>query len=281
MNIEKSIQFPSPFTSFFTLILLIRLLESSPCLAQQDNTLIHSSPVFDSISFRQNWELSNWLYEYEEFSWYTNDHKAVEQRNALIRFGQIGFCFQDKSGSWHCIKGINDQGSFTITKHIGPDSLSFLSSADTAMFQVFSRALTKCHSKLGITLDSIGLYFDQYIWRLPDSTIQVYVIPAFQPSGQAIYGLEWGYRFTADGSEVITSSSYSPGYKAIWVGQPREIRLQYRECNTPTLGSLCFANSFKDFFTRIIIEMDSLSLILYRDSNGYYKWEKVFKNKSN
>jgi hypothetical protein len=236
----------------------------------------------DSISLIQFVKDSEWISAYEEASWLANEKNEQLRVLPLTRFGREGFCYLDTFNTWHVVFGKSNHDHFQVILHYCIDSGNAVdfncTDADTLLFQRFSSALQKCFDRAVESIDSTEVFFDQFIRQNSDSTIGIFLLPAFQPSGQAIYGREWYFLFSKDGLNLLKQSTYHSAIRSIWIGQPRDIWINYRDRDKLTLGSVHFAWSFKDYFKRIHIDMKRSTITLSKEGSEKYSWKKKQKS---
>jgi len=235
---------------------------------------------FDSLGFNNLLEEAKWLCESDEIAWLATDSLKKYGKEELSRLGDLGFCYQDELKNWYIsYDKVNNAGQRPLF-HYQVDSLYRLnpvqSNNDSTLYHSFTNALAKCLVEMNSVIDSVNIHMNQYIHRLPDKSIEVWILPAFQPSGQAIYGAEWKFHLDSQGLKILDTYSYTSGLKSVWIGQPRELWLNYRDINQPTTGSIYFAWSFKDYFTRIHIATNNSISTLQKNSSGQYSWDYKF-----
>ena len=259
-------------------ILLIALLGLANLAARPQQALDHS---IDTLGFTQHVELAKWLYDYDEIAMLAMDSLKPLGKKNLLLMGDIGFCHKDVLDTWHILYGNTSDTGYKPVFHYWVDSLFTLqynrTNVDNALYQSFSNAIRHCQKAMLSIQDSADIIFNQYIRDLPDQTIEVWILPAFQTSGQAIYGAEWMFRLKPDGSEILDTYTYYSGLKGIWIGQPRELWLNYRDTDSPTPGSIYFAWSFKDYFTKIHIDTRRCTCTIQKNNSGQYYWKNIFK----
>ena len=79
-------------------------------------------------------------------------------------------------------------------------------------------------------------------------------VPAFQPNGVAVYGGEGIYKIDPSGKKIIKDdSSFKENFLGFNSKPPREIWLNFRELDKPTLGAIFFVWYYKSYFTNIYI----------------------------
>jgi hypothetical protein len=76
---------------------------------------------------------------------------------------------------------------------------------------------------------------------------------------------------------LLEQKSFVNVVTGVWIGQPRELWLNYRNADAPTVGSLFFTQSFRDYFTRIRIDTKISTSTTYKDNSGNYLWNHKIK----
>lgn len=235
-----------------------------------------NAPAFDTALFNKQLELANHLIEYEFYTQTVRDKFNKQPETADLDW----FSFQ-KNNLWHSIGGHAKGTKFIIKNHVTTDSNYNISEykgiADTAELNSLGTALAIANSEFRVVRDTCQIYLNSFVICNPDHTISIWYLPAFQPSGQAIYGCEWEYMFDNEGRNLIGQNSYTGVITGIWIGQPRELWLNYRNTDRPTAGSVFFALSFRDYFTRIRIDTRLSISTTSKEAKGNYTWTHKMK----
>jgi hypothetical protein len=231
---------------------------------------------FDTAQFAKRLEFANWLAEYEYFTQLGSEKFIhLPEKNAAVWFSY------DQDKTWFIVGGHLDNDVFNIIHHLKTDSLpdvtEYKGSFDTSTIKGTGIALINAEKQFQIIRDTSNLFFNSFAFRNPDQTISIWYLPAFQPSGQAVYGCEWEYVFDKNGKILIRQNSVITKITGIWIGQPREMWLNFRDTNHPTVGSLYFVLSFRDYFTRLRIDTRISTTTTTRDNSGYYTWTHKMK----
>lgn len=234
------------------------------------------SREFDTIQFNKYLDFANQLIEYEFYTQQTVDKFSQQEDVSAIEW----FSYKENN-AWHAVGGIFTDNSFRITKHVIYDSINSVSDYsgiyDTLKLNTSGTALSLANTQFQLIRDTCNLYFNSFVYGNSDQTISVWFLPAFQPSGQAIYGYEWEYIFDKTGKILLRQSSHTNILTGVWIGQPRELWLNYRNTDKPTVGSVFFAQSFRDYFTRIRIDTHTSTSTITKDPNGNYTWTHKMK----
>ena len=235
-----------------------------------------SGQVFDTVQFNKQLELVNQLIEYETYTQLVIDKFSRQPETSDLEW----FSFKENN-IWHSVGGNSDGISFIIKNHVTYDTIygisEYTGNSDSSKLSAFGSALSIANSQFQIIRDTSSIYFNSFVIRNPDQTISVRYLPAFQPSGQAIYGCEWEYIFDKTGKNLLSQNSFLNRITGVWIGQPRELWLNYRNTDKPTIGSIFFALSFRDFFTRIRIDTRISTSTTTKDARGNYTWTHKMK----
>jgi hypothetical protein len=231
---------------------------------------------FDTAQFGKHLEQATWLTEYEYVT-QLGAEKFIHQPEINTPFW---FSYnQDKT--WRIVGGKGDHDVFNIIHHLQLDTLSgvteYKGDFDTSKVKVIGLALIRSEKQFQLIRDTSNLFYNSFASVNPDQTISIRYLPAFQPSGQAVYGCEWEYIFDKSGKKLIRQNSVITTITGIWIGQPRELWLNFRATDKPTIGSLFFVLSFRDYFTRLRIDTRISTSTTSRDANGNYIWTHRMK----
>lgn len=254
-------------TLLFTILLFIFALQGKS-----------QSParLFDTAQFNKQIEFANHLIEYEYYT-----QQAVEKYSKQEDVSGIEWLSYFENNSWHTVGGKVADNKFRIIHHVKTDSVNLVSeyngSYDTSRLNTLGFALSAANITFQTVRDTCSIYFNSFVIINPDQSISVWYLPAFQPSGQAIYGYEWEYIFDKSGRNFLRLNTYTNILTGVWIGQPRELWLNYRNTDKPTIGSVFFALSFRDYFTRIRIDTRISTSTTTKDSKGNYTWVHKLK----
>jgi len=237
-------------------------------------------PNFDIADFNKKMEVAEWLYEYDMIAWRTSDSVLVQDEKDLERLGNEWFCFQ-KNDTWHAVYGKYENNHFDLVFHFMVDNKGQISKTtetlDTTFLLRYSRALQTANNQILTLKDTITLKFNQYIKENQDQTLTVWILPAYQPNNVAVYGGEFIYTIDQTGTKVLKDDSYFQGqFRGFKVDNPREIWINYRETEKPTLGAVFFVWYYKSYFTKIVIDNSkSISTTIKSDDN--WTWIHAIK----
>jgi hypothetical protein len=267
-----------------TILTSIISLALSFVFALPNTTLGQKSKTdFDTADFYKKTELAIWLVRYDEVAWHTSDVAMAEDKSEVAKLGAEWFCFEDDKHVWHAVYGKYSEGKYNAVFHYIVDSAGKIVRSSAAIEQDFlnthASALVTAKAALSKKLKGDGPNFNQYIRRNADKTFDVWMFPAFQTDGTAIYGGEGVYRIDKAGSTILSDTSYfQQGFRGFKTGEPREIWLSYNELDKPTLGSVFFVWYYKSYFTSIFIDNAKSTSTAIKSNNDKYTWFTVEKD---
>jgi len=238
---------------------------------------------FDIADFNKKFEVVRWLVAYDEVAWKSTDVMLASDKAEIARLGKEWFCFQDKSGVWHAVYGKLENNKFDQIFHFVVDATGKITRTsdklDDAFVVAHARALNLAITKLNDSVPPNSPRHNSYIRLNADKTFTVWLLPAFQPDSVAVYGGEFVYTIDAAAGKITKEESYFQGaFRGFKAAPPREIWLNYREKDKPTLGSIFFVWYYKQYFTSIFID-NSKSTSTVIKNGDHYMWTHVMKDK--
>jgi len=257
------------------------LLTTFVCLAQ---TTKPAGPKFDTADFAVKAELADWLVRYDMVAWKTTDVVVTEDKAEIAKMGTEWFCFEDEKGLWHAVYGKYADGRYDVVFHYTMDTsgkiTKIVSKIDQGFLDTHAKSLVTAKKQLETKLPANAPRFNQYIRRNPDKTFDVWMFPAFQSNGVAVYGGEGVYKIDATGGKIVADTSYfQDNFRGFKSAPPREIWLNYTEIEKPTLGSVFFVWYYKEYFTKIFIDNSKSTSTAVKTGNGYL-WVNVEKDET-
>ncbi|HTK38253.1 MAG TPA: hypothetical protein VL325_07160 [Pyrinomonadaceae bacterium] len=259
--------------------LIVALITVSVSLAQKSTP---DKPKFDVADFNQKFETARWLAAYDEVAWKTTDVVMTEDKTSLAKIGPEWFCFQDSKGTWHAIYGRFENGTYDLLFHYLMDATGKITKTsdkvDQGLLNTYAKSLVTARTRLMSKISPNSPSFNQYVRLNSDKSLDVWMLPAFQRDETAVYGGEGIYHIDSTGTKVISDSSYfQEGLRGFKTTPAREIWLNYRELEKPTLGSIFFVWYYKSYFTNIYIDNIKSTSTVVRDGNEYI-WVHVEKD---
>ena len=262
-------------------ILLILFAFTFFTFGQKDSK---TAPKFDTVDFNKKFEVAEWLVRYDLVAWKTTDELMKQDKKELEKLGAEWFCFQDKNNLWHAVYGKFENNKYNTVFHYTMDSASKITRVTDKIDEEFlnshARALATANKQVITALKGADApRFNQYIKQNADKTFSVWILPAFQTNGVAVYGGEYIYTLDQTGNKITKDESYTQAdFRGFKADPPREIWLNYRETEKPTLGAIFFAWYYKEYFTNIFIDNSKTTSTVIKDGNKNYIWVHVEKD---
>lgn len=239
---------------------------------------------FNMKDFNEKFDVVLWLYEYDAIAWWTSDSVMVQNKSELQKLGSEWFCFKDNNNIWHAAYGKLNGESYDLVFHYTVDKEYKVKKSkeniDPSLLNSHAKALRTANNELKQLMDSVNIRFNQFIRQNNDKTFDIWILPAFQSNGVAVYGGEFHYKVDQTGDNIISKDSYYQGtFLGFKTNPPREIWLNYRDKTDPTLGSIFFAWYYKKYFTSIKIDNQEYFSTPFKDGDKY-TWIHVQKEKT-
>lgn len=240
-----------------------------------------AGPKFDIDDFNKKFEVARWLVEYDNVAWKTTDFLMQQDQKEIEKLGSEWFCFQDKDKKWHAVYGKLTDGKYEAIFHFVMDTDEKITRTEAKIDQTFlnkhASALAIGQAKLEKTIPEGSPRFNQYIRQNPDKTFSVWLLPAFQPNGVAVFGGEAIYTIDAAGQKIIKDESYyQDNFRGFNAKPPREIWLNYTEMEKPSLGAIFFVWYYRPYFTQIFIDNAKSTSTVIKAGNDHI-WTHVEK----
>ena len=240
-------------------------------------------PTFDVADFNKKFEVAQWLVEYDNVAWKTSDVVTTQDKKELERLGQEWFCFQDKNSLWHAVYGKYEKDKYDLVFHFTMDKTGNITrnydKLDAVFLDSHAQALATANKLVISKVGNQAPSFNQYIKQNADKTFTVWILPAFQTNGIAVYGGEFIYTIDQTGNKITKDESYFQGqFRGFKADKPREIWLDYIEKDKPTLGAIFFVWYYKQYFTNIFINNSKSTSTVVQNGNKEYIWVNVEKD---
>lgn len=230
----------------------------------------------DSVAFRQNLSQAQYLLQAADYVESTASSFMRTNRTLAFSPGVKAFALQE-NGVWHVTYLAFEGNGFTPIATFYPDSsahpyVAIFSYQDS----VVARALITCFNVSEYAMDTTGLSFD-FIPVFQNNLLYIWILPAYQPSGQGVYNWQWEFEFAPEANKLLNSWPVLGQPRGVWIGQPRVQWLNCRELEAPPINSLYFALKYISYFTKINIECKKSIFILKKESQNGTIWEIIPK----
>jgi hypothetical protein len=221
--------------------------------------------------FLVNEKVARWLVAYDMVAWVTSDLTVKLPAADQKRLGSEWFCF-DQSGVWHAAYGRYDSSTdrFDLVAHYmetgGHVALSN-APVDSSMALEFARALhtAQTHPPSAVRKQ---IRYNQYIRRLPDSRIEIWLLPAWQPNGVMVYGADFRQTFDSSGHTLVDSAYRVEQLRFIRPDTSITLDMASEHSEVPGVGDLFFVYAYHKYFARIVIYTQDFLSTLPFDTTG-------------
>lgn len=258
------------FAILFTVFLTTSLFGQKPNV---------DGPKFlDTDSFHKKTETAAWLVEYDRIAWVSTDELMKQDKKDIERLGSEWFCFQDKDNRWHAVYGKLADGKYEMVFHFTVNAdkvVKIEEKVDAEFLNKHATALATARAKLLTSIPAQSPRFNQYIRQNVDKTFSVWLLPAFQTNGVAVFGGEGVYTIDANGTKILKDESYfQKDFRGFKASPPRAIAVDYREIEQPTIGGVFFVWYYKPYFTSIHLDTANITSTVIKTEAGYM-WVSV------
>lgn len=255
-----------------TRLLLLALLLTQLAWAQPKNR-----QRFNHQAFAEKLSIAEWMSEYDSIAWRMSDLVTMATYEQLERMDRREwFCFRGTDSLWNAVYGKFNDTAYDLVLHyklLENDTIDAVCDPpDTAMLHSVCRAVRIAYREAGLILGKSSTRFNKFVRYHADRTVSIWLLPALQSLGIAVYGGEFYYHFDASGTAVLDKEEYYQGsIKGFKTGKPREVRLSYEDAAAPTQGAVYFAVQYRKYFTDIHIDTrESTSVQSFSPGKGYY-----------
>ena len=226
---------------------------------------------FPYVEFQKRDSIARSLLRYDACGWRASDAVLQSDSATLHRLGPEWLCYFEK-GRWDAVFGRFDSttDSYQIVLHyVLRDTVptTTIEPLDTAGVTARARAIHHAAALLPNAFTSSGIRFNPYV--VSDTTgLEVWVLPAWQPNGAAVFGGEAEYTFDPSGHD-LRGSRVLPG-PLRWYRPDSTVafRLDSNAPDVPTVGDLFYFYLVRRYFKSVRIQTPKYSSSLVRTDSG-------------
>ena len=221
-----------------------------------------TEPVFPRAAFDSVARTAAWLARYDRVAWETSalvtaavPHLPPEQ---VERIGAEWFCFE-RDSTWHAVYGRYDAGRrrYDVVLHYsGRPGAGFAADRtplDTALTARYGRALQMTRARLPEDVRDEGIQLTTFVRPRPDGALDVWYLPAFQPDGWAVYGIELRYVLDRSARRVTDSALVIGTLRGSLLDSTVTIEIDNERNAMPTVGEAFFAMLYASRFDAVAI----------------------------
>lgn len=223
---------------------------------------VTAEPAFPRAAFDSVARTAAWLARYDRVAWETSalvtaavPHLPPEQ---VERIGAEWFCFE-RDSVWHAVYGRYDAGRrrYDVVLHYsgrpGGGFTAARTPPDTALAARYGRALQMTRARLPDDVRDEGIQLTTFVRPRPDGALDVWYLPAFQPDGWAVYGIELRYVLDAAARRVTDSALVVGTLRGSLLDSTVTIEIDNERSTMPTVGEAFFAMLYASRFDAVVI----------------------------
>jgi hypothetical protein len=227
--------------------------------------------------FQRNTEIADWLLEYDRQAWESSDVVFQQPQEVLAKLTTEWFC-RPREDRWSCYYGRfdaarseyevvvqlerNDAGELVVQEEVDRDP----------GLAARARAIRGALERMPAETRDLGVTFNPYVRARDDGALEVWLLPAWQQDGTAVYGAELTYTFSADGKELLDRREIPGPMRGIRPDPEVDFHLDNRAHPCPTVGSLFFLMQHRTGFASITIHSDGANTVLAETEDGQLAW---------
>lgn len=224
------------------------LLVSITLYAQEDN----------SLYLYQQMQTVEKLCKYDNIAWRTSDSIIAAPFYERSGLGPEWFCIEENN-SWYAYYGRIEEDEYKIVFNYKVNQKGEIERIKNPIaneqLNRYAFALNIAFKAFAPIMGEYNITFNQYIFQNPDTTFDVYFLPAFQTNNIAVYGGEFKYTINTMADSILKQEIYFPqNLRGFYVNKEEDIRLDYNDSDLPTIGALFFGWYYKQHFNTITIE---------------------------
>ena len=254
-------RFACPRTTLSLLLGLAAIGLVPPPLAAQDLPF----PIED---FWANDSTARWLIAYDNCAWRSTDKLLERPPAERTGLSPIWMCLNEASG-WHALYGRYDETTdrYQVRFHfrVTRDSVTPATTPlDTARVGSAARALAAAVRDLPELFRKSGARFNTYVQFRSDSALSVWVLPAWQPNGVALFGAEARFDYQPGGRVRIGTHSILGPLRGTRPDSTVAFRIDSNGEGAPTVGDLFFYYQMRPYFSEVRIQTPRYSSSVLR-----------------
>lgn len=182
------------------------------------------------------------LLAYDACGWKSSDELVKRPQAELAALGPLWLCFQD-AGAWHAVYGLwtDSAQRFDVRVHYRIDSggvQMVTTPMDTASVSRRVRALSTTLAQAPAAFTKGRARFNFYVLPERDSSLAVWLLPAWQSDGTALFGAELTYKFSPDGGELLGTSVIPGPIRGTRPDSTAPFRIDSNSPDSPAVGDI-------------------------------------------
>jgi hypothetical protein len=202
-----------------------------------------------------------YLAAYDQVAWVTSDSVlALVTADSTLRrdLGTEWFAYEQDS-TWHAVYGRYDKASDRYVQVVHYAAVARgafrrqAMPADSLLARRYGRALALTDARLPAAAVRSGARFNTYVRPIPGGGLELWYLPAWQPNGWLIHGMEFYYRVDSTGTRITDSSAVVSPLRGSRPDTTKVLNIANEERELPTVGQAFFALYYGRYFDRVYI----------------------------
>ena len=241
---------------------------STLCVNRQSSA---QTVPFPYTVFRERDSVALWLLRYDACGWRASDALLERDSASIPRLGPEWLCFR-QGGQWHAVFGRFDSTAdrYEIVVHYllrDTVPINTREPLDTPMVTGAARALHYATAHLPQGFTASGFRFNTYV--VPnDSILVVWMLPAWQPTGEVVFGGEAEYAFDPSGRRLKQERVLDGPLRWFRPDSTVAFRIDSDSPDVPTVGNLFFFYLVRRYFKSVRIKTAQYSSIRVASDSG-------------
>lgn len=216
--------------------------------------------------------VARWLTIYDKVAWVTTDSLRTLPKEVHAQLGPEWLC-DTMGGVWHAFYGRYDSTTsrYSIAAHYERGETGFFLSTtpiDTARIQAGAAAIFNTRRRVPASFQPRGLSLNTFVRFVTRDSIDVWMLPAFQPSGIIVYGTEARYRWDATGQVLVDSTLVNNGLRWARPDTSATLVMQDSTVDAPTAVELYYLMNYSSYFKKLAVRTREFYTTYYRTPEG-------------
>ena len=230
---------------------------------------------FPVDSFQTHERVAVWMAAYDRCAWVTSDSLVAQATPAeQRRLGAEWFCYES-GGRWNAVYGRYDAKTDTfdpVVQYADTGSGKFVRRpvAPPPDALPIARALASSVERMPHAAATGHVRYNTFVQR-GASGPEVWLLPAWQPNGVLVWGVELRYAFDPGGRTVRDSTVVLAPLRGVRPDSTMDLRIDSSSPDVPTVGETFFMVRYHGLFHGVRVYTRRFTTTLF-DRNGTKAW---------
>lgn len=188
--------------------------------------------------------------------------------------------------AWHAVHGRYDASADRYMQaahyvgHVGTGFRLQAVPADSLRVLRYGRALALASARLPVAVRASGARFNVLVRPLPDSTLEVWTLPAWQPDGWLLYGIEARYRVDPIARRVLDSSLVVEELRGSQPDSTLALTIGNDTRELPTVGQTFFMPYYGQHLQLVRVRSRDFRSMYHEDGGGDSRMHTLREDRS-